>query len=122
MVTPVYLFSLASQHANWASVGQAVVAGNVANANTPGYTARAVQSFASVLNETELKMASTSPGHISSAQNAAGPAWEVHDTGRGVAIEREMVKADLVRRSYALDTTVMSAFHRMMMTSVRSGV
>ena len=34
---PVYMFELAAQHARWATVRQAVITGNIANANTAGY-------------------------------------------------------------------------------------
>ncbi len=120
-MTPVYLFALASQHAQWASVRQAVVTGNIANANTPAYTVRDVQSFSSVMDETALRMASTSPGHFDSAKSAQAATWDVHDTGRKVALDMELIKADQVKRAYGLDTTVMKSFHRMLMTSVRTG-
>lgn len=121
MTSPVYLFSLASQHAHWASVRQAVVAGNIANANTPSATSRDVQSFSSVMNETALRMASTSPAHFEASKSANAQTWEVHDTGRSIALDREMIKAGEVNRAYTLDTTVMRSFHRMVMSSLRSG-
>ena len=49
---PVYLLDLATQQARWATVRQATIAGNIANANTPGYTAQDIQSFSAVLDQT----------------------------------------------------------------------
>ena len=66
--TPIYVFDLAAQHARWATVRQAVVTGNIANANTAGYTARDVEPFSAVLDSEatgSVAMAETNPGHIS---------------------------------------------------------
>ena len=49
-MTPVYLFGLASRHAQWASLRQVAISGNVANANTPGYEALDVAPFTDVMN------------------------------------------------------------------------
>ena len=46
---PIQLFKLASQQAQWLSVRQTVVAGNIANVNTQGYAAKDVESFKAVL-------------------------------------------------------------------------
>lgn len=54
---PIQLFELASRQAQWLSVRQNVVAGNIANANTPHYKARDVQPFESVLQNTGVQMA-----------------------------------------------------------------
>jgi flagellar basal-body rod protein FlgB len=34
---PIQLFELTSKQAHWLTVRQSVVAGNIANVNTPGY-------------------------------------------------------------------------------------
>ncbi|MGX1258429.1 flagellar basal body rod protein FlgB [Sinorhizobium fredii] len=41
---PIQLFELASRQAQWLTVRQNVVAGNIANANTPHYRAKDVHS------------------------------------------------------------------------------
>ncbi len=58
---PVYLFDLASRHANWASVRQSVLTSNVANANTANYQRMDIEPFSEVLDETSLTLASTAP-------------------------------------------------------------
>ncbi len=60
-MSSIHLFDLAARQAQWLSVRQATVAGNVANANTPDFRARDVQPFADVLDKTQLTMAATSP-------------------------------------------------------------
>ena len=54
---PIQLFDLASRQAQWLAVRQNVVAGNIANANTPHYAAKDVKPFESVLQETGFQMA-----------------------------------------------------------------
>ena len=56
---PIELFRLASKQAHWLSVRQDVVAGNVANVNTPGYRAMDVEPFSDVLDKQQTAMVST---------------------------------------------------------------
>jgi flagellar basal-body rod protein FlgB len=124
-VSPVYVFDLAAQHARWATVRQAVITGNIANANTSGYTAEDITPFSAVLDDAAgVSMARTNPGHIdisdaSSANDAA--TWEVKDSGNPVKLDTELMKADDTSRSFALDTSIVRAFNRMLMASVRGG-
>lgn len=123
---PVYLFDLAARHAEWASVRQAVVTGNIANANTPGYEAVDIEPFSAILNATGgTAMARTAPGHIGDSvtpdDGARLDGYSITPTGAGVALDQELVKADEINRSYALDMSVMRAFQRMLLASVRSG-
>jgi flagellar basal-body rod protein FlgB len=124
-VDPVYMFSLAAQHTRWASVRQAVVTGNVANANTSGYSALEVEPFAKVLADAAgMTTTHTHAGHVAvgGAQSGgeASRTWEITDTGAPVAIDKELMKADETNRAFALDTAIVGAFHRMLMMSVRS--
>ena len=65
---PVYLFTLASQHERWATVRQAALTSNIANANTQGYTAVDIQPFSAVLDDTaQVTLARTEPGHLSAS-------------------------------------------------------
>ena len=123
---PVHLFDLASRHAQWASVRQALVTGNIANANTPGYEAVDIEPFSVVLNAASgAAMAQTAPGHIgdgtSSGEAARLDGYGVTATGGAVALDQELVKADEINRSYALDMSVVRAFHRMILASARTG-
>lgn len=121
-MNPVHLFDLAAQHARWATVRQAAVAGNISNANTPGYVPVDVQPFSAVFDDTALTMASTTSGHVTAAGIGAGAAgWVAKEVGGSVAVDQEMIKAAEINGAFALDTTIIRSFHRMLMMSVRSG-
>ena len=124
---PIHLFDLAAKQMNWLSISQAVLSSNVSNANTPGYKAQSVKPFAEVLDNTQLQLASTNPAHIDldpQAQETAAvkdtDPWETTDSGNTVSLEQEMLKAGEVGRSYSLNTSIVKAFHGMLMASVRS--
>lgn len=65
---PIQLFDLASRQAEWLSVRQQVVAGNIANANTPKFHAKDVTPFEAVLNNQTVGMARTNPAHLSGTE------------------------------------------------------
>jgi flagellar basal-body rod protein FlgB len=126
-VEPVYLFDLASQQARWLTVRQAVVAQNIANANTPGYTAMDVGAFQDVFDGTQLKLAATHPAHLgvdpldpASAETKEDQPWEVSHSGNSVSIEQELLKGGQVNRDYSLNTSVVKAFNQMLSASVKS--
>jgi flagellar basal-body rod protein FlgB len=125
-VEPVNLFKLASQHGAWLSLRQATVAGNVANAQTPGYKAREVTEFETVLDKKFVELETTHPGHL------VGPSgerlqlelyrdgtWETSHSGNSVRLEEELMKAAETSRGMQLNTSVVQAFHRMLAHTVR---
>lgn len=123
---PIHLFELAAQRQRWLSVSQSVTAGNIANANTPGYRAQTVAPFTDVLDQTKLELATTTPTHLDLGAAGVQPVpledehpWEVTDSGNSVSLEQEMIKANDVNRGYALTTSLMKSFHGMLMASVR---
>lgn len=124
---PLYLLGLASRHAQWTSMRQAAIAGNIANANTPGYQAADVAPFSAVLDKTRLDMARTRADHLdmpaadaATHARASAGAWGVTHSGNSVSLEQEMLKADEVNRAYSLNTSIVRSFHRMLLTSVKS--
>jgi flagellar basal-body rod protein FlgB len=123
-VQPVYLFTLASQHERWASVREAALTSNIANANTRGYTAVDIQPFSAVLDDTsQVSLTRTERGHLGASGEADDPAardWQVRQTDKPVAIEEQLMAADETSRGFALDTSVVRAFHRMLLSAVRS--
>jgi len=124
-VQPVYLFTLASQHERWATVRQAALTSNIANANTHGYTAVDIQPFSAVLDDTsQVTLARTSPMHLGASGDAGDPAvrnCEPKDTGKPVALDQQLMLSDETNRAFSLDTSIVKAFHRMLLTAVRSG-
>ncbi len=124
----ILLFDLAARHAEWASVRQATIAANIANANTPGYRASDVEPFTSVLDRTRLTQMRTDPRHMVAGSGSGGgvklgadESWSVTATGNSVSLDQQMVQAGEAHRAFSLDTSIARAFHRMMLASVRSG-
>jgi flagellar basal-body rod protein FlgB len=126
-MSAIYLFDVASKRSQWLSLRQATISTNIANANTPGYGARDVQPFESVLQSSSLDMAATSAGHVSQAPDRLGnieesqrsDAWHVSNSGNSVKLEQEMEKAGEVQNAFALNNGVMKAFHRMLLSATK---
>lgn len=125
---PIQLFALASRQAEWLSVRQEVVATNIANANTPQYRAKDITSFNSVLNETQVGMARTHPGHLAASQYSQDIAVReneldneigVQESGNTVALADELSKTGEIKRQYELSTGLVKSFHSMMLLTVR---
>lgn len=124
---PVYLFGLAARHAQWASLRQATITANIANANTPGFRASDVEPFTAIVEKTHLAVARTSPGHLTLDDSGlrktkldGSETWEVSESGNSVSIEQEMLKANQVNGAFNLNNSIVRAFHRMMLASVRT--
>lgn len=123
---PVYLFDLASSHARWLSLRQATISANVANANTPGYNAKDIESFDKILDSKAVPMAVTSPLHLTGGPSLRPQgtrkeeSWEVVHSGNSVSLEQEMLKAGDINRDYSLNTAIVRSFHRMFMTSTKT--
>lgn len=122
---PVNLFDLATQQAKWLSVRQTTVASNVANINTAGYKALEVEPFENVLNGTRVALRNTNPNHLQfGATNASFSVTSKDDPAvlpseNTVNMEDELSNAGEVRRAFELNTAIVKAFHRMLMTTSR---
>ncbi|TIS91794.1 flagellar basal body rod protein FlgB [Mesorhizobium sp.] len=123
---PVNLFDLATRQSQWLAVRQSAIASNIANANTPGYTAGDVEPFDKVLDRTAVSLHATQAGHLGSEATNAGLAIKPEEaTGsimpskNTVVVENELMKAGEVRRSFELNTAIVKAFHSMMMMAVK---
>lgn len=117
---PMQLFNLAFRQNEWLAQRQSVISSNIANANTPGYKAKDVESFDDAMR-TSVPMAATNPQHfaspefdaISDQDNGPGQA-EVLVSGNDVNLEQEFLKSNDVMRSYTLNTQIMKTFDRML--------
>jgi flagellar basal-body rod protein FlgB len=121
---PIHLFNVVSQYNRWLAARQAVIAGNIANANTPGYKAVDVQPFEAALESARLAMTTTASAHLTpdSSETAAvslrdEDPWDVTHSGNSVSLEQELIKAGDVNRAYRLNTSIIKAFHRMILAS-----
>ncbi|MBP2548074.1 flagellar basal-body rod protein FlgB [Neorhizobium galegae] len=127
---PIQLFDLASRQAEWLSIRQEVVAGNIANANTPQYKAKDVTPFSAVLNSTGMSMARTQPGHLSGTdvnsrinvdveEEKLNNEIGIQESGNTVALAGELTKTGEIKRQYELSTNLVKSFHRMMLMTVK---
>lgn len=101
------IFQTSVAMAKHAGARQAVIAGNIANADTPGFRARALEDFSSTYNagkETNLK--ATRAGHLGHGANATAQRATMYSTaepapnGNSVSIEEEMLNAVMVSKEH----------------------
>ncbi len=126
---PMQLFNLAFRQNEWFAQRQSVISSNVANANTPGYKARDVESFDAVMDSsasTSAPMAATDPQHFASSgseavrdQNNGDDQAEVLVSGNDVNLEQEFLKSNDVMRGYTLNTQIMKTFDRMLQSATK---
>jgi len=110
------LFAAITKRMGWLGERQAVLAENVANADTPGYASKDVKplDFAKLIAGTahRLPLATPRPGHIVpvSAQGAfeqvTDPASERSPNGNDVSVEGQMMKISDTNNDYALTTSL----------------
>jgi flagellar basal-body rod protein FlgB len=122
----VYLFKLASQRTGYLSERQTLIAGNVANANTPGYKAVDLKPFSATLQEAAITMAVTNPAHLTPTAQELDPPQAREDdaanatvSGNSVDMEGEMVKLGEVNRDYTEATGIKKIFHQMFMQALK---
>ncbi|CCF17941.1 Flagellar basal-body rod protein flgB [Pseudorhizobium banfieldiae] len=125
---PIQLFALASRQAEWLSVRQEVVATNIANANTPQFRAKDITPFNAVLDQTQVSMVRTHPGHLAASQygqdievseNELNNEIGLQESGNTVALAEELSKTGEIKRQYELSTSLVKSFHGMMLMTVR---
>ncbi|TCL75608.1 flagellar basal body rod protein FlgB [Rhizobium sp. BK251] len=127
---PIQLFSLASRQAEWLSIRQEVVAGNIANANTPKFKAKDITPFNAVLENTQFAMARTNPAHLSGNDLSTSSDIDVKDaaldqeigvqeSGNTVGLAEELSKTGEIKREFQMNTALVTSFHRMMLMTVR---
>jgi flagellar basal-body rod protein FlgB len=122
---PTDPLKLTERRMAWLEARQRVLAGNIANADTPGYQPRDVRSFAKVLAGAAggAPMATTDARHLASASDPllARPGRSAMDTspnGNGVSLDREALKVAETDSAHALAATL----HRRYLGLVRTAL
>src|SRR5918998_582661 len=107
------LLKLTERRMAWLETRQRVLAGNIANADTPGYQPRDVRSFASVLAGAAggPGMAATDPRHLAAPKDRvlARPDRSAPDrapNGNAVSLDREALKVAETDGAHALAATL----------------
>ena len=92
---PVNLFDLATRQSQWLAVRQSAIASNIANANTPGYTANDVEPFEKVLDRTAVLVREGKPLSSSLASSGMMPqlAVDVMQVGESTGALPQMLSS-----------------------------
>jgi flagellar basal-body rod protein FlgB len=118
----VDLFALAEQRLSWAEQRQALLAQNIANANTPGYKAKDVKSFDSVLSGATLAPTVTNPLHMTASDGGAAVATvtggEAAPDGNGVEMDKELMKVADTDNTHELVTQIYTAYSGLFRTAL----
>lgn len=119
------LLGLAERRLAWLEKRQSVLAGNVANADTPGYVAKDVSPFQGVLqNQMAVTLAQTEPGHLSGKNgtaHAAATGGNISISGNEVKLEDQLEKVADTNDQQRLATTLYSRYTSMISTVLGSG-
>jgi len=123
-VGPVYLFDIASSHAQWLSLRQAAISSNVANANTPAYRAQDIEPFSKILDSKVVAVAVTDPKHIATGTSLRAQgmrkenSWEVVHSGNSVSLEQEMIKVSETQAEFQAAANLYAKAMSMMKTAI----
>lgn len=109
------ILMLASKRLHWLSSRQQVISENIANADTAGYQAKDVQSFASYLEE--ISNGSQEPGvETVSAENT----WGRKLSENNVVLEEQMINANEVSANHRLATSLYRKAHELFLSTVNT--
>ncbi|KUJ77972.1 flagellar biosynthesis protein FlgB [Ruegeria marisrubri] len=126
MFSDLNVFKLAHAVATHAGQRQAVIARNLANADTPGYQPREIEAFQAAYSQggRRMRMSATREGHMN-VEAQDGQAWAEYTlesrqdaNGNGVSLEEEMLKAVDVKRQH--DRAL--AIYRSSLTILRTSI
>ena len=119
-----YIFGLTSNRNAWLTARQSVVAENVANVDTPSYKTKEIAPFEDVLNQIGMQMIGNDASHLTlgageGVARTGQQDWTIKATDKDVTIEQEMLKGGEIARDYSLNTSIVKAFHQMLMSAVK---
>jgi flagellar basal-body rod protein FlgB len=112
---PGFSFDLAQARLSWLGQRQTLLAGNIANANTPGYRAQDVAPFSAVLARTSFVVlpAMTSPLHMLGTalpRTESTTAADASIDGNQVQLDRELMKVAQTDVGQALATNIVQSY------------
>lgn len=127
-VTDSGILQLMSRKMSYLGKREAVLAQNVANANTPGYKAKetvSFETFAQALQEASGTMKVTQPGHIVPASMAGVNAatkktrsFETVPSGNSVDLEQQMMEVSKTTMDYQASASIFQKFMAMMRLAI----
>lgn len=122
------ILGLAAEQARWLSLRGTLVARNIANANTPNFEAKDIRPFQNFLESQSIQLAATNKSHMtldapdiyaSSFVTKAKDSEDASLSGNSVDLEKELEAMGDVNRMYALNTSIVKSFHRMMLLAAK---
>lgn len=132
-ISDMPLMAMLKQRMSWLSARQNVLAQNVANVDTPGYTARDLKpvDFADILKGattspqfgggmavTDPRHISLTPGHASEYGDVASPDVEANPSGNSVSLEQEMIRVSDTQAEYQAASNLYAKAISMMKTAI----
>jgi flagellar basal-body rod protein FlgB len=119
------LFDLAQRRLAWANQRQALLAQNIANANTPGYKPHDVQPFSKALaNVQPVAPARTQSGHLTGTLTVAAPNEVVDRShlhaadGNAVSLDEQLVKLADTETTHSFVTSIYRTYLGMFNTAL----
>lgn len=116
------VLALAERRLQWLQNRESVLAGNVANVNTPGYVSKDIAAFQGVLqNQMAMTLALTEPGHMAAHSSSGGTTRTGANTsidGNQVEIEDELEKVADTNDQQRLATNAYSVYMSMFSTAL----
>lgn len=111
------LFDMAAQRLAWVDRRQALLAQNVANADTPGYQSRDLVPFAQQLGQATGQMVRTDPQHmVGAASDLTTASLRPHERapdGNAVSVEDQLTKIADTQNTQALTTNLTQKYMTM---------
>ena len=112
------VFGLANQNMQYLSAKEKVIAGNIANASTPGYLPKDIQKPAFSDTGSRLRMNVTNPRHMNGANFANNfkvytprPDSALTIDGNGVILEEQMNEASKASSEYKRMITIYNKYN-----------
>jgi flagellar basal-body rod protein FlgB len=123
------LFDLASRQSQWLAERQSVIAGNIANANTPGYKARDLVNFEGALEAAQtgsLPLNTNHSAHFDTVgatnrhiETKSEKQGDVLHSGNDVSLEQEFLKSGETMKTFNLNIQIVKAFNRMLFAATK---
>ena len=108
------LFNMAERRLSWLDQRQALLAQNIANANTPGFRARDLSPFAQLIAGSEEHLRVTSPMHLAGSvptgRNSRERPHERAPDGNAVSIEEQLTRVADTEGAQSLTTNLMHKY------------
>ena len=135
-ISDMPLLAMLKQRMSWLSARQNVLAQNVANVDTPGYTARDLKpidfqdvlhgattdpKFSGGLMTTDSRHIALTPSQSAAFGDVASPDVEANPSGNSVSLEQEMIRVSDTQAEYQAASNLYAKAMSMMKTAIGGG-